>query len=740
MESYPKSRPAFSLSLVFTLITLYVPICAARQDVGQRYWRLDEMRVVAQSLSKAKTGAVAKWPRMTTPAGSAVLPLPQAAEPITADGKLDEAAWRQATSFPVGPLFADWRQGPFMLQVSACRSEKMLYVAIESPRDLEDLGTLKGGVLFNAHGVACRIDKNSSLPGRAVTTDAGQVIELAVPLTDKKAVLSFYPELVRRADGKLPSEVGRLGLGPKTGSVWLDPITITLVGAQSATRFEWQMETRGKVYLSYWFKDSANEPQKGRFGVDTADGGAVFPYLCKTKLAGKDFHFDGFCYVEPVEQTILAARRMVERSASAGSARILDEIDGLAYKKWACRRDYYCAARSIRARAHLSMLDAPLLFVKRQPYYAGHIYDDYLTWRPGGGIYVIENPSAPFDKRRIRTIIDPTTGQTPGGGVYRDPDLSWDAKKLIFAHKDANNGNTSIYEIGIDGKGLERLTDPESDCQNEPPVRALGAGRHDITPAYLPDGRIVFTSTRPAGRVPCFNSEVDVMHVMNGDGSDVHTISVNNVNEFDPSVLADGRILYGRWEYVDKTALYMQSLWTMSPDGTNETALFANNAAKPTAVLDARAVPGTSLVAASLTPHNGQAVGAIAIIDPRISKNDLSAATSFTPEYPTKMDQGLRDGPCDPWPLSADDILFCNNAIGGHGIIEMVDREGNRELVYADEKISCFAPMLAKPRVRPAVRSRQRHPRRGQVVEPGVSGELAGRLCHQEYLRRRARP
>ncbi len=67
------------MSLVFTLIMLYVPICPARQDVGQRYWWLDEMRVVAQSLSKAKTGAVAKWPRMTTPAGSAVLPLPQAA-------------------------------------------------------------------------------------------------------------------------------------------------------------------------------------------------------------------------------------------------------------------------------------------------------------------------------------------------------------------------------------------------------------------------------------------------------------------------------------------------------------------------------------------------------------------------------------------------------------------------------------------------------------------------------------
>ncbi|UCF14790.1 MAG: hypothetical protein JSW59_15370, partial [Phycisphaerales bacterium] len=189
----------------------------------------------------------------------------------------------------------------------------------------------------------------------------------------------------------------------------------------------------------------------------------------------------------------------------------------------------------------------------------------------------------------------------------------------------------------------------------------------------------------------------------NADGSNIRCLSVNNVNEFDPAPLDDGRILYGRWEYVDKTALYMQSLWTMLPDGTQETALFANNIAKPTALLDARGVPGTSLIAASLTPHNGQAVGAIAIIDPRLGKNELAAIVNFTPEYPVQMDQGLRDGPSDPWPLSQNDIMFANNAIGGRGIIELVDRQGNRELVHAEPDISCYAPMLVKPRKRPTV-------------------------------------
>lgn len=348
-------------------------------------------------------------------------------------------------------------------------------------------------------------------------------------------------------------------------------------------------------------------------------------------------------------------------------------------------------------------LDAPLLFVKRQPYWAGHIYDDYYTWHPGGGIYLLENPADPPEKHRVRALIDPTTAATLGVGVYREPDLSWDATRVVFAFKGEANGGTSLYEIGIDGTGLRRLTTPETAC----PVTACRyaqdfPGHHDIAPCYLPDGRIAFTSTRSRARVPCFNSAVDVLHVLDPASGAITCLSVNNVNEFDPSVLPDGRILFGRWEYVDKTALYMQSLWTMRPDGTEETAFFANNLAKPTAVLDARAVPGTGLVVASLTPHNGQSVGAIALIDPALGKNNLQAITNLTPEFPTEMDQGIRRGFCDPWPLSRDLVLAADNTTG-EGVIKLLHRDGRRETVVADPAISCYSPMLVKPRIRPPV-------------------------------------
>ena len=348
----------------------------------------------------------------------------------------------------------------------------------------------------------------------------------------------------------------------------------------------------------------------------------------------------------------------------------------------------------------LLQLNTPLLFVKRHAYFSPHIYDDHLSWYPGGGIYILENPAAPIDQQVVRPIVDPQTRESLGEGVYRDPDLSFDGKEMLFAFKGMHLGDTSIYRIGIDGTGLRQVLKPPADgvCR-EKPAGLYGTGVHDYSPCHLPDGRIAFVSTRTAGLVMCFNNHIATLHTMNADGSDMKPISVNNQTEFDPTVLPDGRLLFGRWEYVDKTALYMQSLWTVHPDGTNETALFKNNLVKPTAVLDARPVPGTDLIVASLTPHNGQSVGAIAMLNAKLGKNNLAALSNFTPEYPTAMDQGVTRGPSDPWPLDQDTVLIANNAPshGTHSVIELIDRFGFRFVIHREPNIGCFSPMPVKP-------------------------------------------
>jgi len=342
-----------------------------------------------------------------------------------------------------------------------------------------------------------------------------------------------------------------------------------------------------------------------------------------------------------------------------------------------------------------AQLDFPLLFTKRHNIQGIHIYDTYYKWFPGGGIYVLQNPSDPPEKHRLRTVIDPNSPETLGEGMYWQPELSYDAKRVLFCHKGTPGGSTSIYEIGIDGTGLKRITNP-TECERE--YHGRGGGVHDFGPCYLPDGRIVFTSNRYSSLIPCANEGSDILHVMEADGSNLRAISVNCETEFDPTVMEDGRILFGRWEYIDKTALTVQSLWTIYPDGRNETAMYANNMVFPEAILDPRQVPGESdLVVGSFTPHNSPPRGTVAMVDVSMDKNDPAAIHNFdTPDRPTND----RGNSCDPWPLSRDVILY-SGMHNGKNAIMMVNRNGDREVIFADPAIDCHAPMPVRPRKLP---------------------------------------
>ena len=351
------------------------------------------------------------------------------------------------------------------------------------------------------------------------------------------------------------------------------------------------------------------------------------------------------------------------------------------------------------ATAEREMLRFPILFARKPNYQGLHIYDTFYQWHPGGGIYVLENPADPPEKHRVRTIIDGNSENSLGGGCYFDPTLSYDAKKLLFCYKGSPSGNSVIYEIGVDGTGLRQLTNLD---KNGNPYEGSGGGHHDVQPEYLPDGRIIFTSTRYSGLVPCANNGVATLHVMNADGSDIHTISVNNVTEFDPHVLPDGRVLFGRWEYIDKNALTIQSIWTVSPDGTNETALYSNNLVFPEAVLDAKPVPGNDyLVVASFCPHNAPPRGTVAMIDTRMGKNDPAAIYNFeTPENP----QNDRGDSCEPWALNENVILYSGIAAGDtFNSLQLIDRKGNRVSVLKDAEMDLHNPIPLIPRPVPPV-------------------------------------
>jgi len=373
------------------------------------------------------------------------------------------------------------------------------------------------------------------------------------------------------------------------------------------------------------------------------------------------------------------------------------------------------AAESPPAQSLRAELDYPILFTKRGNYEGIHIYDTCYQWHPGGGIYVLENPSDPPEKHRVHAVIDATTTETLGEGMYFDPDLSYDAKRVVFCFKGEPKGSSSIYEIGVDGKGLRRITNPRADylpCDETGKARSEYHGRHgslgaaqDLTPAYLPGGNLVFTTMRHNGLVPCNNTGVAILHVMDSDGSNIFPVSVNSETEFDPSLMLDGRVLFGRWEYVDKTALTIQSLWAVQPDGTMEEAVYANNMVFPEAVLDARQVfSDPHYVVATFSKHNSTPRGTIALIDTRMGKNDPKAIFNFSdPGNPTR-DTGEA---CEPYPIGSDFLIYSDRN-GEKNALFLIKRHQDdsltRELLLGDAGIDCHSPIPLKPRPVPRLR------------------------------------
>jgi hypothetical protein len=128
---------------------------------------------------------------------------------------------------------------------------------------------------------------------------------------------------------------------------------------------------------------------------------------------------------------------------------------------------------------------------------------------------------------------------------------------------------------------------------------------------------------------------------MSPDGSRLIRLSDNYLNDFTPTVLDDGRIIYGRWEYVDRPAIPIQSLWTIHPDGTNLNVFYGNRVLSPATFMEARQIPGTTLVVCTMTGHNGQVPGAIGILDRRYGVDAQEAIRNITPEISVgKVDEG----------------------------------------------------------------------------------------------------
>ncbi|MEE8450736.1 MAG: hypothetical protein V3R99_02445 [Thermoguttaceae bacterium] len=378
--------------------------------------------------------------------------------------------------------------------------------------------------------------------------------------------------------------------------------------------------------------------------------------------------------------------------------------------------DLYVHACQVRRQARLQ----PLLAKTNQVIFAKHhnmgggffAYTEYTNWGGNkfGGLCSIDLANEATADGKFATVT--TLIKTDTGGIIRDPALSFDAKRLLFAwRQDSGDRYYKIHEMEL-ATGETRL------------ITGEGTYGASYDPCYLPDGNILFNSSRVIQSVDCAGPDVSNFFVCDADGGRVRRVGFDQVHTLWPTVLDDGRVVYMRWDYNDRSQIYPQGLLQMNPDGTNQTEYYGNNSWEPTTLFHPCGIPGTSKVVAAMGGHHNPQCGKLGIVDTAEARQGLDGITELPtgekPPYP-RADAYAQTGDqyCYPFALDQQSLLVSYDPIGYHlrqrgGRFNNKDHmrfhlyymtfDGRREVLSADMMISSMEPIAVMPRRVPHVK------------------------------------
>ncbi|MCX6866558.1 MAG: hypothetical protein NTV46_10155 [Verrucomicrobia bacterium] len=376
----------------------------------------------------------------------------------------------------------------------------------------------------------------------------------------------------------------------------------------------------------------------------------------------------------------------------------------------------YIEIRTLRRKlvfAHPALDFERLLINRNPPTTYSHNGDQHLGMhsRPGPGLTILTNWKT---HPQAKPVLE---GKLPKGAV-RNPDLNYDADKVVFAfcdHTAPDKKRFWLYEAAVDGSWVRQLTGTQRDPLKTWNDRATVL-IEDNDPCNLPDGNIVFISTRSQSFGRCHGGRYNpawVVHRCDKNGDAITQLSYANENEYEPSVLNDGRIVFTRWEYTNRHEMLFHKLWWCRPDGTGVAHYFGNDMIAPMEILEATAIPGTNQIVATAQGHHSYNTGTLVEIDNRLGENSEQAMLHITPETPYSETDGKWPQPhfSHPYPVTEDLILTsrANHPVPSQGqvppandrAIYLVDSLGGREFIYEDPAVASFSPIPIRKRVRP---------------------------------------
>ena len=451
----------------------------------------------------------------------------------------------------------------------------------------------------------------------------------------------------------------------------------------------------------------------------------------------------------PMAETVARGRKLAEALEALGvdvkAARAA--MDDLANRWSALPADsappdrlrlYVDARRAIRtlALANPLLKDCDqVLFIKRVPNTqtnaAPQFNSEYL--RPGGGIHMLEGIRS--GKPQVRCL---TGDFAPGNFVGLN--ISWDATRALFAYaRHCPQAATLKHPYDKEARPEESYYHLFEMDLKTGATRQITRGRYDdFHGSYLPGGDIVFVSTRRSSHVQisqataraaltatlpdcylrCGISQVFTLHRMTGDGSNIRTLSPCDTHEWYPILDHGGRLLYARWDYVDRDARISFGLWSSNPDGTQPSIVYGNYTREPYCIFEARPVPGSDKLVFTGSAHHANTGGPLVLLDNKTGVDGPGPLTNLTPEVCMPESQGF---PLTyyqaPWPLSERFFLcawsrrpltittFLSPSPANDLGLYLYDAFGNRELLHRDPNINSSTPVPVAARPAPPQRS-----------------------------------
>jgi len=444
---------------------------------------------------------------------------------------------------------------------------------------------------------------------------------------------------------------------------------------------------------------------------------------------------DAFGLLEKTVELVAKDNKKVDPAFLAAKEKLEKEWrSGIAEEK---HEPFFFKVRWLRRKILFSdkHLDFDKIMINRNPpTMYSHNGDQHLGMqsREGPGLALLTNWKT---EPKLDSFLD---GKLPKGAT-RNPNLHYDADRVVFAFCDysffdkphPNRGKPItnpakdpnrlerryfIYEAALDGSWVRQITGTKDDPFETPNNRRT-AIIEDNDPCYLPDGDIMFISTRIQCYGRCHGTRYNpawVLYRCKSDGTGIRQLSYGNENEVEPVVLNDGRIVFTRWEYTNRHEMFFHMLWQCRPDGTGVANFFGNDMLHPMMITEANPIPGTHKVVATAMGHHQYSTGTMIVMDTNKGENGEECITHITPEVPYPETKGWPDiHYSHPHPLSehlflasrADHTLpMQNKDVPPNGrAIYLVDDLGGREFIYEDPNVASFSPIPVIKRARPPV-------------------------------------